>query len=563
MIDISNEISSLFLISTVVIYFAGFMLVYLAIKYHFFKKVDFTDSDKLLPNRVLRIMMLVLSICYTVPFVGSYRLYFTTTTTDYVFTTIIESVLYGGTLYIFLYNSLKFLINIHDIKLPSRPITFVLSNKTKYAIFISIIIFLSSLYTVQTLVFVNDQNSTTNNSGHVFVVNLFSDSAFTTSHDFSQIAYVIQEGGMQALHSNHYYIVVKNLQTKNSTLYNMCKSPDSCLYLGEAFSGGFFFANSSFLVIYEDYSGLVHLSFLNLQTGNITAQKNVDNLPDLPFNNEFKSLGSSLYYGTMQYFSNNTYFILYNSLNNSSVKIGLQSNFHYYFDDYDISAKMTNLAIHWASTIYFFNLKNQSNQINAYLQNAITLPSILDIGNLKFITWNKDQSVIYYSIYESTESRTTLYSYNFTSNQVNVLSVLNGQISITDINTRYNYFITGLKLKNLQIYSLKSTIPTLLLNTSSYYIASNPSTNELIGVNNSKLSLMSYNESTNSLRQIEILDRQTLASNTMIDPFIVNILTNLSVLLSISTFSILVITIILMYNDFQAHTDKRFLKEHL
>ena len=74
---------------------------------------------------------------------------------------------------------------------------------------------------------------------------------------------------------------------------------------------------------------------------------------------------------------------------------------------------------------------------------------------------------------------------------------------------------------------------------------------------------MSYNESTNSLRQIEILDRQTLASNTMIDPFIVNILTNLSVLLSISTFSILVITIILMYNDFQAHTDKRFLKEHL
>ena len=427
----------------------------------------------------------------------------------------INCIFFGGFLYVILFEILKFLLRINHFEWKKQNIS--ISNSTKFAFFCILIIILSSLFSIQSFNSVERINQDLNNLkvGRKLNDPYYLNFHLAFSNDYKQIAYFVQQG--EFLNNTfENYLVVRNLLNNDTTTYGMCGTQYFCSDILTNIDGLYFY-NNSILIYRGSYSEIARYTY-DLTLHNISSVFNAYNMNSIQsaccsFENEFKLINSTVYYGRMNHSANITYFTLYNDFTGLNYTIRLPSYLSngYYFNDFTISADFTKLVIFKGNNLFFYSIQKQNNQYNATLENVLLVPNIFQFS---FTSWNENQSTISFSF----EGRNTyLYSYNFLNNQSSELSSLAYGSRIEYINFKNSYLVTYNPFNNyFQFYSYKNNISSLLQNTTFKDLSYNPMLNQFIGVNSTNLSLFSYNIANNSFQQRQILDSSKNSINISI-----------------------------------------------
>ena len=363
-------------------------LIYFILKYSLKEQLE---NRNIKSNPLIRLIIIIISIVFAVIFSGMYNPFnFTLLNQIPDLKNILWIILFGGIFYVLLSKTLTLLMN-NNRDFDTEVF------KTKYALFILVILLFFSIFSFKTVTTIQKNNYFDTTTDVTF------------SHDQSKVAFFVHHH----YDNNQYktpnllkyksYLVIKDLNSNNISFY-----PDSIAIP----TSMRFFNNSVVLFYYYNYDS----RYTTINAFDLNTRQNISTTPTensyFPTNNmvitKLKYESPLMYQVQVRNVITND---SYNRLVNMS---NFKGNFEYYL--YTINPDFSYLAIfnpnqpsyqHYTILIYSLNTSNNS----MVLENTIPIQDAIDSLNYINFASSDDTSVLFY--YYSISNQTQLFSYNY------------------------------------------------------------------------------------------------------------------------------------------------------
>lgn len=490
MISITNiSILLPILVPTGIFYLIGIYLVIFILKTKLFSlQENYTENTYIL-NIGFKILLMLFSLLLGGAYFGLITINSFNKPIIQLLINILLSIALGLIVFIILFKTIIFLMN-HRRNIDSKGI------KTKLLIFSFIIMISFNLYTSQ---LANASQSTTYELSDV--------TASHTNSKNSIIAYI--ESYYLGGSTLHNFLVIKNLNTKNSTKYDLCEANSLCL---NSLIHSVQFYNNSVVILnaatsYGNTFSNYNYYYFNFFTKDLGELNQLSSFYDplLKINSSLFSYQTSTKTSKINSSQYELYINMQDILTQIYYTIVLDNYTGETSPNFTIAPDFSKLAIVIGPNIYFYKIIN----FKAILVQKLQLNTLLFSPSsvIRFIQW-ENSSILYYSLTYTVI--TQLDSFNY----------MNGSTRLIHTFDQVNNGIIGLAINNsfvvseypILAQSLTNTNVQLSTNTFYNVIIDSSGTHPIVW-NNKEIVLMSFDQSTHSFKQTKVIDRAVTSND--------------------------------------------------